>query len=60
MTVPHFYCLVNRYLTIEAEQAKKPTQRNELRLMRYREQLLAEFDRLRSRRHSSQQPPYDL
>lgn len=60
MTTPHFYSLVERYLDIEAEQAKRPTQSNELRLMRYREQLTAEFARLRSRRQFAQQPPYDL
>lgn len=60
MTIPHFYSLVKRYLDIEAEQAKSPTQRNELRLMRYREQLVAEFDRLRNRRQFAQSPPFDL
>lgn len=57
MTTSHFYSVVERYLSLELEQATRPSQRTELRLMKHRQMLLDEFRRIQQRRQLAQSPP---
>lgn len=57
MTISHFYSVVERYLNLELEQATRPSQRTELRLMKHRQMLLDEFRRLQRRRQLAQSTP---